>query len=117
MSLSRLACQQRSGTAYLSNALSTTNFDFIAAVVCQYPHILNKIYLPEDYVAIVLSGIVTGEGMKHVTTELTVGFDIHLPYPTKDGSATSFLVAAGHDIAVQHWLTLHQSNWHDSQLC
>ena len=35
-----------------------------------------------------------------ITTELPVGFAIHLPYATKDGNDTSLLVAAGLDVAV-----------------
>ncbi len=35
-----------------------------------------------------------------ITTELSVGFEIHLPYVTKDGNDTSLLVAAGPDVAV-----------------
>jgi hypothetical protein len=81
-------------------ALSTANFHFIEAVIQQFPHILKKIYLPEDYTAIVLSGIVNTPDSAPVTTELTVEFDIHLPYYTKDSNTTSLLVAAGPDVAV-----------------
>jgi hypothetical protein len=81
-------------------ALSTTNFHFIEAVIWQFPHILKKIYLPEDYAAIVLLGIVYTPDLAPVTMELTVWFDIHLPYSTKDGNTTSLLVAAGPDVAV-----------------
>jgi hypothetical protein len=69
-------------------------------IIWQFPHILKKIYLPEDYAAIVLSGIVNTPDLAPVTMELTVGFDIHLPYSTKDGNTTSLLVAAGPDVAV-----------------
>jgi hypothetical protein len=48
----------------------------------------------------VLSGIVTASNAKPITTELPVGFEIHLPYLTKDGSETSLLIAAGPDVAV-----------------
>jgi hypothetical protein len=84
----------------LGAALSTTNFHFMEAVIRQFSHILKKIYLPEDYAAIVLSGIVNTPDLVPVTTELTVGFDIHLPYSTKNGNTTSLLVAAGPDVAV-----------------
>ena len=70
------------------------------AVIQQFPHILKKIYLPDDYAAIVLSGIVQTPDSLPVTTELPVGFEIHLPYSTKDGNDTSLLVAAGPDVAV-----------------
>jgi len=81
-------------------ALSTANLHFMEAVVRQFPHILKRIYMPVEYAAIVLSGIVTSPNNKPVTTELPVGFEIHLPYLTKDGSETSLLVAAGPDVAV-----------------
>ncbi len=81
-------------------SLSTANFHYMEAVVRQYPHILKAIYLPDDYAAIVLSGIVTSSSDAPITTELPVGFEIHLPYATKDGNDTSLLVAAGPDVAV-----------------
>ena len=70
------------------------------AVVCQFPHILKQIYMPAEYAAIVLSGIVTSSNDEPITTELPVGLEIHLPYLTKDGSETSLLVAASLDVAV-----------------
>ncbi len=70
------------------------------AVIRQFPHVLKKIYLPNDYVAIILSNIVNTPDSAPITTKLNVGFDIHLPYATKDGSYTSLLVAAGPDVAV-----------------
>jgi hypothetical protein len=81
-------------------ALSTANFHFMEAVVRQYPHILKQIYMPAEYATIVLSRIVTTSNAEPITTELPVGFEIHLPYPTKNGSETSLLVAAGPDVAV-----------------
>jgi hypothetical protein len=70
------------------------------AVVRQYPHILKRIYLPAGYASIVLSGIVTSANEEPITTELSVGFEVHLPYLTKDGSETSLLVAVGPDVAM-----------------
>jgi hypothetical protein len=81
-------------------SLSTANFHYMEAVVRQYPQILKAIYIPEDYAAIILSGIVTSYASAPITTELSVGFEIHLPYVTKDGNDTSLLVAAGPDVAV-----------------
>ena len=75
-------------------SLSTANFHYMEAVVRQYPHILKVVYLPEDYALIVLSGIVTSSDAAPITTELSVRFEIHLPYLTKDGNETSLLVAA-----------------------
>ena len=70
------------------------------AVVRQYPHILKAIYLPDDYAANTFPGIVTTPTEAPITTELSVGFEIHLPYVTKDGNDTSLLVAAGPNVAV-----------------
>ncbi len=81
-------------------SLSTANFHYMEAVVRQYPQILKAIYLPEDYAAIILSGIITSFAAAPITTELSVGFEIHLPYVTKDGNDTSLLIAAGPDVAV-----------------
>ncbi len=39
--------------------LSTANFHFMEAVIRRFPHILKKIYLPDDYAAIILSGLLT----------------------------------------------------------
>ena len=81
-------------------ALSTTNFHFMEAVISQFPQILKKIYLPDNYVAIILSSIVNTPDSAPITTKLNIRLDIHLPYTTKDGSYTSLLVAAGPDVAV-----------------
>jgi len=81
-------------------SLSTANFHYMEAVVRQYPQILKAIYLLEDYAVIILSGIVTSSAAAPITTELSVGFEIHLPYVTKDGNDTSLLIAAGPDAAI-----------------
>ena len=81
-------------------ALSMANFHFMEAIVCQFPHILKRIYMPAEYAAIVLSRIVTSSNDGPITTELPVGFKIHLPYLTKDESETSLLVATGPNVAV-----------------
>jgi len=39
-------------------ALCTGNYHFFAAIAKRYPHCVAKIYLPEDYSPIILSGIV-----------------------------------------------------------
>jgi hypothetical protein len=80
-------------------ALSTGNFCFIAAVAKQHPHCAAKLFVPKDYNPIVLSGIVQGGG-ESITTELTVGFQFHLPYLTKEGNTTSILIATGPHVTV-----------------
>jgi hypothetical protein len=79
--------------------LTTGNFHFVAAVAKRYPHCVAKIFVPEDYNPIVLSGIVQ-RGGESVSTELTVGFQFHLPYLTRDGSPTSIVIATGPHVTV-----------------
>ena len=80
-------------------ALTTGNFHLVAALAKKYPHCVNKIYVPEDYNPIVLSGIVQ-RGGESVTTELTVGFQFNLPYKTRDGQDTSIIIATGPHVTV-----------------
>jgi hypothetical protein len=53
--------------------LSTASFHFMEAVICQFPHILKKIYLPDNYVAIILSSIVNTPNSAPVTAKINVG--------------------------------------------
>ncbi len=80
-------------------ALTMGNFHFVAALAKKYPHCVAKLYVPEDYNPIILSGIVQ-HGGESVTMELTVGFQFHLPYLTRDGQATSILIATGPHVTV-----------------
>jgi hypothetical protein len=80
-------------------ALSTGNFHFVAAIAKQYPHCVAKIFVPQDYNPITLSGIVQ-RGGESITTELTVGFQFHLPYLTREGDTTSILIATGPHVTV-----------------
>ncbi len=89
-----------------SASLNTANFHYMEAVIQQYPHILKAIYLPDDYAAIILLGIVTSPTEASINTKLSVGFKIHLPYFTKEGNETSLLVMTGPDIAVNLILSL-----------
>jgi hypothetical protein len=74
-----LCCVFNSGAV-----LNTANYHFMEAVIRQYPHIVKQIYLPDDYAAIVLSGIVSSKADGPITIELSVGFKLHLHYHTKD---------------------------------
>ncbi len=60
-------------------ALCTGNYHFFAAIAKRYPHCVAKIYLPEDYSPIILSGIVQ-DNAHSVTTDLSVAFQFHLPF-------------------------------------
>ncbi len=74
--------------------LSMGNFHFFLAIAKKNPHCLAKLYVPEDYNPIILSGIVQ-HGGKCITTKLTVGLQFHLPYLTCSGQPTSILIATG----------------------
>jgi hypothetical protein len=86
-------------------ALCTGTYHFFAAIAKQFPQCVAKIFLPEDYSPIILSGIVQ-DYADTITTDLPVAFQFHLPYFTKDGSATSFVVATGPQVSVNTVLGL-----------
>ena len=80
-------------------ALTTGNFHFFASVAKRYPHCVSKIYTPNDYAPIVLSGIVSSDTAS-ITMELKVGFLLHLPYWTREGNTALLMVATGSNISV-----------------
>ncbi len=82
-----------------ATAKSTGNFLVVAVVAKRYPHCVAKLYIPRDYNLIVLSGIVQ-RGGESITTELTMDFQFHLPYLTKEGNPTSILIATGPHVTV-----------------
>ena len=65
-----------------------------------------KVFAPQDYASIVLSGIIQFHQHKAVTTKLEVGFQFHLLYKTTDGEDSSLLVATGPNISVNTILDL-----------
>ncbi len=60
-------------------ALTTGNLHFFAEIAKAYPHTVASINSPTDYSPFTLSGIVQ-QGGNSVATNLTVGFQFHLPY-------------------------------------
>ena len=86
-------------------ALSTGNLHFFTALAKAYPHTVASIHSSSDYSPITLSGIVQNEGAP-MTTDLSVAFRFHLPYLTREGSPTSFLIACGRDVTVNAILGL-----------
>ena len=86
-------------------ALTTGNLHFFAALAKAYPHTVASVHSPKDYSPITLSGIVQ-QGGSSVTTDLTVGFQFHLPYLTREGTPTSLVVATGPDVTVNAILGL-----------
>jgi hypothetical protein len=86
-------------------ALTTGNLHFFTALAKTYPHTVALVHSPKDYSPITLSGIVQ-QGGSSVTTDLTVGFQSHLPYLTCKGTPTSLVVATGPDVTVNAILGL-----------
>ena len=80
-------------------ALTTGNFHFFALVAKRYLHCISKIYTPEDYAPIVLSGIVSSDAAS-ITMELEVGFLFHLPYWTREGNSALLMAATGPNVSV-----------------
>ena len=90
----------------LCTALSTGNFHYFACLAKRFLHCLAKVFAPQDYVSIVLSGVVQSNQHKAVTTELYVGFQFHLPYKTTNGEDASLLIATGPNVSVNTILGL-----------
>jgi hypothetical protein len=88
-----------------ATALCTGNYHFFLAIAKQYPQCVAKIFLSEDYSPIILLGIVQ-DNADAITTDLPVAFQFHLPYFTKDGSATFFVVATGPQVSMNTVLSL-----------
>jgi hypothetical protein len=81
-------------------ALTTGNFHYVAIIAKHFPHCIAKVYGPDNYNAILLSGIIQCGAGDSVATKLTMGFQFHLPYLTREGQATSILIATGLHVAV-----------------
>ena len=62
--------------------------------------------MPKDYYSITLSGIIEDFNGASITTDLTVAFSFHLPYFTREGAPTTFLVAVGPNVTVNTILGL-----------
>jgi hypothetical protein len=73
-------------------ALCTSNYHFFLAIVKWFPQCVAKIFFAEDSSLITHSGI-TQDNANTIMTDIPVAFQFHLPYLTKDGSASSFEVA------------------------
>jgi hypothetical protein len=86
-------------------ALTTGNFHFFAQITKAYLHTVAAIYSHADYSPIVLSGIVQKNG-ESVTTDLTVAFQFHMPYLTRESNASTLLVATGPHVTINAILGL-----------
>jgi hypothetical protein len=85
--------------------LTTGNLHFIAKIAKAFPHRVAAVYALKDYAPITLSGIVE-QNSKSVTTKLLVAFKFKLPYYTKEGTPTTFMVAGGPNVTVNTILGL-----------
>ncbi len=86
-------------------ALTTGNLHFFAAIAKAYPHTVAAVHRESDYSPITLSGIVQ-QGGESMSTELTVGFQFHLPYLTREGNPTHLSIACGPNVTVNMILGL-----------
>jgi hypothetical protein len=88
-----------------TTALTTGNFHFFAQIAKAYPHTVTAIFSHVNYSPIVLSSIIQQNG-KSVTTDLTVAFQFHMPYLTREGAPSTLLVATGPHVTVNTILGL-----------
>jgi hypothetical protein len=80
-------------------AINTGNLHYFAAIAKAFPHTVAAIYSAADHNPIILSGIVQ-QGGSSVTTDLTVAFQFHMPYLTREGNNTTLLIACGPNLTV-----------------
>jgi hypothetical protein len=92
-------------TVDLCAALTTENFHFSALMAKCFLQYVARMYFPDDYALIVLSGVVE-LNQESVTTKLEVGFLFHLPYRTQEGDTSSLMVATGPNVSVNTILGL-----------
>ena len=80
-------------------AVTTGYLPYWLKIAKTFPHCVSRVYSEENYEPITLSGIVRA-GDNSITSKLPIAFEFHLPYKTKDGQNTTFIVACGQDVAV-----------------
>ncbi len=80
-------------------SLTTGRSDFFFEIARKFPHCVAAVYTDKTYSPITLSGIIR-QGEMPVTSDLPVGFAFHMPYKTRSGSDTQFMVACGPNVAV-----------------
>ena len=85
--------------------LNTSNLRYYAAIAKAFPHTVAAIFSTADHNPIILSGIVQ-QGGASVTTDLTVAFQFHMPYLTREGHPTTLLVACRPNVTVNTILGL-----------
>jgi hypothetical protein len=86
-------------------ALNTGNLHYFAAIVKAFPHTVSAIFSTADHNLIILSDIVQ-KGGASITTDLTVAFQFHMSYLTREGHPTTLLVACGPNVTVNTILGL-----------
>ena len=80
-------------------SLTTGRSAYFFEIARKFPHCVAAVYTQKTYSPITLSGIIKN-GAEAITSELPVGFAFHMPYKTKDGADSQFVVACGPDVAV-----------------
>jgi hypothetical protein len=75
-------------------ALNTGNLHYYEAIAKAFPHTVAAIFSAADHNPIILSGIVQ-QGGASVTTDLTVAFQFHMPYLTREDILPPSLSHAG----------------------
>jgi hypothetical protein len=86
-------------------ALSTRNLHFFDVIAKAYPHTVAAIHRETNCAPITLSGIIQ-QGGESVTTELSMGFQFHLPYLTREGHTTTLSVACEPNVTINTILGL-----------
>jgi hypothetical protein len=85
--------------------LNMGNLHYFAVIAKAFPHTVAAIYSTADHNPIILSSIFQ-QGGASITKDLTVMFQFHMPYFTREGTPTTLLVACGPNVTVNTILGL-----------
>jgi hypothetical protein len=80
-------------------ALKTGNCSFYPAIAKRYLHCVAKVFLPKNYSPIILLGVINDD-VQAITTDLSVVFQFHVPYLTRDESMTSIIIATSPQVSM-----------------
>jgi hypothetical protein len=80
-------------------ALTTGNFHFFASIAKRFSYCVAKVFAPQNNAPIILSGVVQS-CQEAVTTKLEAGFQLQLPYKTKEDDESSLMIATSPNVSL-----------------
>jgi hypothetical protein len=104
MDISNSSCPSICCVVDTATTLCTGNYHFFSAIAKRFPQCAAKNFVSGDFSLIILSEIIQ-DNANPITTDLSVAFQ-HLPYLTKDGNTTFFVLATRPQVSMNTVLGL-----------